>query len=601
MALRVPRFALAILLIGLGTPFDACSDPVTVADFGLPPQDAAGWTILTPAAGSRLIYVDSVGGNDSTGVVYASGDPAIGANPQAPVAGVLAFRTLAAAADRTRQDQPDWLLLKAGGVWTESLSIKRGRSPAERAVVAPYGVGPRPELRTGTARGISSNQVTNLIVSGIRFWAHTRDSDGPHFTGYAGSSAFNLFGRLPTDPRQVRDILIEDCVFRAYSNMVLTGSASSSGNAPITRFVMRRSIVSGNYSEEAHAQGLYHTGSGQPLQPSVLLQENLFDHNGWRIQSILGNNAKAGGQATMFNHNTYFTSAQGVIFQRNLFLRASSIGNKWTAFAEGDARGIVIDDNLYAEGEIGISIGGNDPGGPLRFEDIVIRNNVLVDLGRTRPTNRSLSWGIDAQDWKSGVIQNNLVAHQRTPIGNTWALKIYAADAARDIRVTGNVFANLHASNSQAVVALNNGANVDNALFDNNIIHSPSANPAISLIPGGYTFAGTNRYHSTAPAANRFRINGTPMGLAAWVTATGDTGAIDAGTAFPDPTRDLEGYITHLGLGSDFDDFIAAVYGQSRANWNPALTAGEINAWLRGGFGLVAAEAELIFSNGFGH
>src|SRR5690606_8303540 len=136
---------------------------------------------------------------------------------------------------------------------------------------------------------------------------------------------------------------------------------------------------------------------GQPMEPSILLQENLFDHNGWRIQSRESNSDKADGQATMFNHNTYFTSAQGVLFERNLFLRASSIGNKWTATDSNPSRGVVMNDNLYAEGEIGISIGGNNPLGPLRFRDVVMRNNVLTDIGRARPTNRSLAWGVEIQ------------------------------------------------------------------------------------------------------------------------------------------------------------------------------------------------------------
>src|SRR5690606_39190216 len=129
-------------------------------------------------------------------------------------------------------------------------------------------------------------------------------------------------------------------------------------------------------------------------QPSVLLQENLFDHNGWRIQSRDGNNAQAEGQATMFNHNTYFSFAKGVIFQRNLFLRASSIGNKWTGDTGVPTLSEVMEDNLYVEGESGGRAGGSAEGPP-RFRDMVFHDNVLVDIGRSRPTKRSQAWGID--------------------------------------------------------------------------------------------------------------------------------------------------------------------------------------------------------------
>ena len=42
------------------------------------------------------------------------------------------------------------------------------------------------------------------------------------------------------------------------------------------------------------------------------------------------------------------------------------------------------------------------------------------------------------------------------------------------------------------------------------------------------------------------------------------------------------------------------MYGQSRGNWNPALGAGAINDWLRGGFGMPAVgSGDPIFADGF--
>lgn len=184
-------------------------DLLTADDFNLPPQDADGWSILTPAADSRLIYVDSQS-NDSTGTHYSPSSPQIGPDPTRPVGAVLAFRTLEAAATRLREDSPDWMLLRAGRVWTESLPSRRGRSRTERAVITAWGEGPRPELRTGAGRGMRANQPVNLAVVGIRFWAHTRDSSGPYFTGYAGQTGMSFNTSYAGDPRQVRNVLIED-------------------------------------------------------------------------------------------------------------------------------------------------------------------------------------------------------------------------------------------------------------------------------------------------------------------------------------------------------------------------------------------------------
>ena len=583
----VAWLALACLLLPAAA---LAADPIGVADFRLPPQDQAGWTRLSPASDSRLVYVDSQQGNDATGAIYLPGDPAVGTDPQSPRGAIRAFRTLAAAQAGLREDQPDWLLLRAGRVWNERLDIRRGRSPEARAVVAPWGSGARPELRTGADKGIGNVSLVNVAIVGIRFWAHTRDSAGPHFTGFEGSSGISVFTRPEGDRRQVRDVLIEDCVFRAYSNNVLTGSRSSSGNAPITRFVVRRSIISGNYATGGHAQGMYHVGAGQPVQPAVLLQENLFDHNGWRIQSREGNNAQAEGQATMFNHNTYFSSANGVVFQRNLFLRASSIGSKWTASTGEPSRAVVIDDNLYAEGEIGISIGGNSAGAD-RFQDVVIRHNVLTDIGRARPTNRSLSWGIEAQDWLGGEIDRNLLVHQRSGIGNTWGLRT-AGTRVRDLVVSGNVLANLQASRSSPAVGLAVGAA---SAYRDNIVHNPGDNPAIRLEGGGFAFSGSNRY--AGAAQQPFLLNGAATSLSQWRTATGDQGATTTAPAFPDPRRDLEGYAASLGLDG-FDGLLEAMYAQSKARWDPRLTAGAINNWLRAGFGMAPASGQRLRRGG---
>ncbi|MEJ5209261.1 hypothetical protein [Denitratimonas sp. CY0512] len=577
---------------------------LSVADFNLPQQDEAGWSILTPSADSRLVYVDANAGSDSNGQFHLLADAVIGADPTQPVGAVLAFRTLAAAQAQLRQDSPDWLLLRAGGVWEESLPIRRGRSATERMVATAWGEGPRPELRTGVERGIASSHPVNVAVVGIRFWAHTRDTDGPYFTGYEGGSGMSFSTWQAPSLNQVRDVLIEDCVFRTYANNVFTGDAP---NEPITRLAVRRSIISGNYKTTGmgHSQGIYHSGKGHgDGVATILLQENLFDHNGWRIQSINGNNDAEGGQATIFNHNTYFSSASNVLFQRNLFLRPSSISNKWTAYLTAehyDSRRLVTDNNLYVDGEIGISLGGNyPPGGALRFDDIAIHNNVFTDIGRSRPTNRSLSWSVEAIDWKYGSIRSNLFIHQRAPITNSYALQVTAPSQGETVLVENNVIANFHSSTYGGLVRLQDGGNFDQVLFHNNTVQASSESPLVSLDPGGYLFTGNNRYHSPAAGNRHFRVDGTYMGVAEWAALTGDSGASTDPVTFPAPERDLETYIEHLGLGSGFDDFLTAVYGQSRGNWNPALGAAAINDWLRGGFGMPAVgHGNRIFGDGF--
>lgn len=96
-------------------------------------------------------------------------------------------------------------------------------------VAIAWGAGPRPELRTSVDHGIGTHQPVNLAVVGLRFWAHTRDTDGPFFTGYEGATGMAFWTSYAGDPRQVRDVLIEDCVFRSYTSNEIQGKAPKPG------------------------------------------------------------------------------------------------------------------------------------------------------------------------------------------------------------------------------------------------------------------------------------------------------------------------------------------------------------------------------------
>jgi len=170
---------------------------------------------------------------------------------------------------------------------------------------------------------------------------------------------------------------------------------------------------------------------------TILVEECVFDHNGWLLQNVPENKGRR-GLAIPLSHNTYCTGMNSTIFRGNTFLRAASIGNKWTANqGPGSARNIVIDDNLYVDGEIGISMGGNQPG-PLRWKNMRITNNVMLDIGKSRPTGRTLGWYVDATDWDGGLIANNLFLHQRSPdVRNVYAIHVGSSDAKGTYHGTG--------------------------------------------------------------------------------------------------------------------------------------------------------------------
>jgi len=570
---------------GNDTPPVTISSFLTVADFELPAQNADGFTILSPSEGSQVIYVDSETGDDATAQIYAANDAAIGDDIFNPTNSIKPFLTIAAAYENMREDEPDVMLLASGGIWNESLQVTRGKSSSERSIYGSYGQGNRPELRTGPERGIGTSQMSNVIISNIKFWAHTRDDQGNYFEGFEGSSGFSLFTR---DNRFVSNVLIEDCFFRAYKGNVLTGNSTEGRNA-MDKIVLRRNIISGNYSTDSHSQGLFYNGIGDSGGTAILLEENIFDHNGWRVQRYASTEGMQAddGQATFFNHNTYFANAKGVLFYGNIFLRPSSMGNKWTANeGEGSSTDLAMVDNLYIDGEIGIGIGGNKPG-PRRFKNILISNNVMLDVGKSRPTNRTLAWYLEVQDWDGGEVKENLFLHERSEeVGNVFAMNFTAATAMHDVSVNDNITYGLSGGtgNGSGLLRFSEEGTTSNINFNGNYFHNTSDSPLVSYEgQDGYTFI-KNYYYGTREDG-WFGLANEGLDFDAWKTQF-ETDAETFETGFwSNPERDIESYMSATGKGGSMNDFIEQLYGQSRGNWDAALSAPYINQWIREGFG----------------
>jgi hypothetical protein len=277
----------------------------------------------------------------------------------------------------------------------------------------------------------------------------------------------------------------------------------------------------------------------------VLLEENVFDHNGWRIQQRQkGRREYKDGQAAYWNHNTYFCNCHDTAFRGNVFLRAASIGNKWTANrGKGRSGNIVIDDNLYVEGELGITIGGNTPG-PLRFTNARITNNVMLDIGRSRPAGRSLAWYLSINDWDGGLVAGNLFLHQ-------------ASDEVK------------------SVYGVRIGNHTQHGRYKGKGIHCRNV-----------TIRNNNSHYTDAETSQWFCVGGEACGLEAWTKKSGEQSAVRKKIAYPDPNRTVETYNASLGGKPTFDGFIREVRKQSKTNWRKEYTAAAVNAYVREGFGV---------------
>src|SRR5437660_1311216 len=98
-----------------------------------------GWTHFSPSSDTRIVYVSSSSGNDSSS----------GLSSNSPL------KTLAKARSLIRDGKPDWLLLKSGDTFSGGIGPWKtsGRSATEMQLIGNYGSGARPILKTGTKEG----------------------------------------------------------------------------------------------------------------------------------------------------------------------------------------------------------------------------------------------------------------------------------------------------------------------------------------------------------------------------------------------------------------------------------------------------------------
>jgi hypothetical protein len=289
----------------------------------------------------------------------------------------------------------------------------------------------------------------------------------------------------------------------------------------------------------------------------------------------------------MFNHNTYFGEARETVFRNNLFLRASSIGSKFTSNTASGTNAVktwdlLIDNNLYVEGEVGVSLGGNDDqnNGP-RWRNIHFTNNVMTHIGRTRPTLRTLGWGLDVQDWDGGKVTGNIFAHWGdATLNNNFG--IYSSGDTNDVTYSANIIYNIPSGGP--LVAFRDGAINKRVTFTGNDIWTNTTGQLLSYTLTGNAGFGDNYYYSARNAAQWFSVNGAYASMAQYRTASGDTTSVDGQRSYVAPDRTIETYLASKGLATDMDSFAALLSTQSKFNWRTDLGASAINDYIRAGF-----------------
>ena len=536
-----------------------CTDQADTTEGGLISGSIEdGWSVMEPATDTIIYYVSNSDGNDSNN----------GLSPN------TALKTYAAAFAKTSENAADWILLKRGDTFTENVSVRLGRSAIEPFVVSSYGDSTqRPLMKTGAQiaiQRIASFQFFSII--GLDFYAHTRDPNSAEFVDHEGDDAIDLFRRAG---QPGNNVLIENCAFRYYEDSTVSGAAR-----PVDIHI-RRNIFEHNYSSDgSHSQGI-----GAGLIDNLVFEDNIMDHNGWLIQS---DGSSSVGQATIFNHNTYFLGMNNMLYRGNALMRGSSLGSKFTSTEQDGAEDFVIDDNLYLDNEVGISMGFNfEDVAPHRFNNIAITNNVLLDFGNSQPTARTLGWGMWLDGLNGGDIRNNHFLHNTSQtVNNTFAL--YLDGPSRNVSVSDNIIHGINGSGSgHNLFNLGNNSEKQNIDVQSNRIDASEFGSLLirsgEASTSNFTFADNN-YYSSRTADEWFELGGTDRDFPSWVGQTGETGGSNTQTGFCEPTRNIESYQASLGYTASMDSFITEIKQQGKFHWRNEYDVTTVNAWIRAGF-----------------
>jgi hypothetical protein len=522
----------------------------------------AGWTTFDLSPDSAVVYVSSSDGDDGND----------GLTPETPVA------TPARGAELVRDGYPDFLLLKRGDTWRAQdmgddrvvRRFKSGQDADHPLVIASYGDSterPRLEIDKNFIDH-DGNERSFLAIVGLAFISYPKVPTDAAFNGIDGGG-LRLIGTG-------RNVLVEDNYFQ-YGELVV----QNEHDVEIRRNVVYRSYEAGTCAY--NADGSRDPNGNNATRPSgmfagsvdgLLIEGNVWDENGW-------NPDVAEACATIYDHDLYLSDVSRLKVIDNLVLRASSIGIKMSSDGPGQANDILIENNLFAEGEIGISMGGNADT-EHRFADAEISNNVFTDIGRSQPTTRTLTWYIDLIDNDGTLVQNNLLVNQ-PPLGNGYGISL-SGGSNRDVTIRENFIYGL----ARRQLLVDAQAPWSNIHVDANTFVADADEACLVSHEGGFdafTFSD-NAYASPADPSAWFCVDGERQGLAGWVASSGETGATAADVSPPDVGRNLDSYAELLGIGTTLDDFAAAARRQSRHTYRPELSAPNAANYIREGYGV---------------
>jgi hypothetical protein len=492
--------------------------------------NVAGFTVVTPSADSRIVYVSSSGSDNNSGLTSA-----------APV------KTFAKASTLMRSDMPDQLLLRRGDIFTQTFGYwkKGGRSEDQPMVIGAYGTGARPEIRTGTGTGIylgnvSARVVDNISILGINWRASGRDTS---IGGSLSSSSSDGIAVVSA----THHLLIEDCTFEKYqvgiSFVPVYGSSQGT--------VVRRCNITESYSTGGRpAHGIFADGV-----TGLTLEQNVLDHNGW-LEGI--SSAKPITQS----HNVYITgTSSGLVARENVFSNASSHGIQARS-------GGIIENNLFLNNPIGLSFGVVNGSGVTTKGGVSGRVEGNVFMGARDISGQGRGVCIESGNIKAGggtVFRDNVMSTYTS--GQLWAIQIGYGQG----------------------VTQYDGVGVNDLTIENNIVYKWYkgffTQYGLSPAASGYQHLGnvTLRNNDFVEITKTVYINSQDVHIDSPVEQLRT--AMVSSSGWSDPDRSVASYMASIGGTRSVGDFLQKALSRGTGYWDARYTALPAINYIRDGFG----------------
>ena len=362
-------------------------------DFTGLPLTQGGWTDLhslimsSGYADARIVYVSSSQGNDSTAQVYSPASAAVGGQPLNPAGNIRPYAGLSAAYNQLRDGYPDVLLMRRGDTWSSSLGIaKRGRSNAQRMIVAAYG----PATAARPVVGIVSSSSDNANDLILAHYEMSTDSAVGVFRGNnilkeGVSWTYTGIGEVPTVEFWAKNSVYRRGSFRGV--MIYSGWGSSEGP---------NGFNNGLLEECAHYNrpGVQH---GPGFRMNIYANDNVDNmtsrynvsafspSTGWRQRGL----GTIEGVVVLKNFNlTAFEIGGDVpwvpVLSDSLVMRYNLAMNTDSPWWVTDARSAVIEGNIVSEGDFRYQE-KYFPVSNVVFQDNIIRNVRFTFVANSLP------------------------------------------------------------------------------------------------------------------------------------------------------------------------------------------------------------------------